>query len=165
MALCYVTGLIMFLLSLPSDNQNFSIDKTDGLVIFTGGSKRIDTALALVADGYSKPVLISGVNPQVTKEFLLSGLSKENQRLITLDYQSKSTKDNVNATNEWVKKLKLKSVGLITSFYHIPRSMLYWKRSGQYTNVSLYPVFPEKMPLSFMFREYHKYILTTLYVL
>src|ERR1700737_4010614 len=37
--------------------------KADGIVVLTGGSSRVSDAMELLADGYGKRLLISGVSP------------------------------------------------------------------------------------------------------
>jgi uncharacterized SAM-binding protein YcdF (DUF218 family) len=164
-AFFYMAGLVLFVISLPHKGVPLTVDGTDGLAIFTGGSKRIEVAVDMLANGYEKPVLISGVNPQVSKEALVGHLPLASQALVTVDYDSLSTRENVVATKNWAQKHHMNSVSLITSFYHVPRSLLYWGREAQSMQVNPYPVFPEEMPLLFMLREYHKYILTSFYII
>ena len=161
----YLCGFVVFVQNLPKEESSFSADDTDGLIVFTGGSNRIETALNFLEKGYGKPILISGVHPDVTKHTLLKDIDPKHAPFVTIDYKSLSTKENVQTTKEWTTKHHLKHIGIITSYYHIPRSLFYLKEYGLENTVSIYPVFPEKMPMSFMFREYSKYILARLYIL
>lgn len=168
-AFLYLAGFIYFSMLLPSAGTENYINETDGVVVFTGGSKRVEAAIALLENGYKKPVLISGVNPKVTKQKLMGHLPAEIQNFVTLDYDSLSTKQNVEATKLWANSKGLKSISLITSFYHMPRSLMYWGRGSSPVNdnidVKPYPVFPGDMPLSFLLREYNKYALTFLHII
>lgn len=155
----YAAGFAFFLTLLPAHtDENVDVSSTDALVIFTGGSKRIASALDLVQNGYRKPVLISGVNPKVSREHLLQGLDLKKRMQVDVDYISLSTWDNAVATREWAVNNKVSNIGLITSYYHVPRSLIYLEKSGFQGDITLMPVFPEEMPIAFLLREYHKYV-------
>lgn len=161
----YVGGFFLFSENLPKPHKNYNVRNTDGLIVFTGGSKRIEAAISMILEGYEKPVLISGVHPSVTMDILFADVPAEKRELITLDYASRSTSENALTTRQWSEENNMQTIGLITSYYHVPRSLLYIERTGMTKPVKLLPVYPEHMPFSFMLREYHKYLLTKLYVL
>ncbi|PPR19254.1 MAG: hypothetical protein CFH43_00285 [Proteobacteria bacterium] len=165
LAFLYVYLLASFALQLPKTEHLSWVEKVDGIVVFTGGSNRIETALSFLKDGYNVPILISGVNPSVTEKKLLSTIKKEKHSLVTLDYQSLSTLDNARMTAFWAEVNDIDKIGLITSYYHMPRSLFNLKRAGVENTVYPIAVFPEKMPISFMVREFHKYLLTRLYII
>lgn len=157
----YGVGFACFLSFLPvKDDFSFDVHQTDALVIFTGGSKRIESAIDLLKHGYDKPILISGVNPLVSRDYLLHGLTLSQQSQVTVDYISLSTQDNAKMTKEWAERNKVKRIGLITSYYHVPRSLIYLNDAGFDGGVQTLPVFPENMPLGFLLREYNKYLWT-----
>lgn len=164
-AFLYVYLLASFALQLPKNETLNWVKKVDGIAVFTGGSNRIETALAFLKDGYNVPILISGVNPSVTDKKLLSSIQNDKHKFVTLDYQSLSTKDNAEMTAFWAEANDIKTIGLITSYYHMPRSLFNLKRAGVKNTIYPIAVFPEKMPISFMVREFHKYLLTRLYII
>lgn len=161
----YVLLLATFAMQLPKSEDLDLVEQVDGIVVFTGGSNRIETALSLLQDGYDVPILISGVNPSVSENKLLKNLSQHKQNLVTLDYKSLSTSDNAQMALLWANAHNVQKIGLITSHYHMPRSLYNLERYGVQKPVFPLAVFPEKMPISFMVREFHKYILTRLHII
>lgn len=164
-AFVYVYLLASFTLQLPKTDDISPVEKIDGIVVFTGGSNRIETALSILKDGFLMPILISGVNPSVTEDKLLKNLHVDKQSLVTLDYKSQSTSDNARMTIRWANANEIEEIGLVTSYYHMPRSLYNLKRLGIKKKIYPLAVFPEKMPVSFMVREFHKYILTRLHII
>ena len=140
-------------------------ERFDALVVFTGGTKRIDTVREMVNKGFSGRVLISGVHPSVKRAWVLRNLSPENRPHVELDYRAQTTRDNVRMTLDWVKKNDIKRLGLITSHYHVPRSLKMFEQAGVDIKIEAFPVFPDKMPLSYMLHEFHKYIGTWLRII
>lgn len=160
----YGLGFAYFYSLLPKEGTAAS-GNVDVLVVFTGGSKRIDYAKGLVKDGYEGSVLITGVDERVTKEALLHDVPTNLHNHFTIDYTAKTTLDNVGVVQLWLANTSSKSIGLVTSYYHMPRSLMLLNRVEGFANVTPFPVFPEEVPLSFMLREYHKFVLTQFGVL
>jgi uncharacterized SAM-binding protein YcdF (DUF218 family) len=100
--------------------------KADGIVVLTGGSSRVSDAMELLAGGYGKRLLISGVHP--TND--LSDISRslpDNQSLlgccVDLDRSAVNTRSNAAQTRRWVQERGFKSLIVVTSNYHMPRAI------------------------------------------
>ena len=99
----------------------------DGIVVLTGGSSRVSDAMELLAGGYGKRLLISGVHP-------LSGASDisrslpDNQSLLNccvdLDRSAVNTRSNAAETRRWAHERGFKSLIVVTSNYHMPRAIV-----------------------------------------
>ena len=147
-----------------------SAEHSDGIVVLTGGGDRIDTALGLLKDGYADYLLISGVNPSVKLKDLTKGLPDGIRSRVTLDYRAQDTRGNARETARWVREQKIKSILLITSFYHMPRSVFEVLRVIPDLKIIPYPVFPKSFNNSvdwirtryawLLFVEYHKFMAT-----
>ena len=147
-----------------------SAEHSDGIVVLTGGGDRIDTALGLLKDGYADYLLISGVNPSVKLKDLTKGLPDGIRSRVTLDYRAQDTRGNARETARWVREQKIKSILLITSFYHMPRSVFEVLRVIPDLKIIPYPVFPKSFNNSvdwirtryawLLFVEYHKFLAT-----
>jgi hypothetical protein len=72
--------------------------RAEGIVVLTGGTARIDGALQLLAEGRANRLLISGVNPAVTRQALAStvsdGLRWVLDCCVDLDHQAQDTIGN-----------------------------------------------------------------------
>ena len=143
-------------------------EQTDAIVVLTGGGYRVQTALDLLKEKYADNLLISGVHKTVKKEDLTGSLSKELAQNITLGYRAKNTKGNAWETADWIKGKDIHSVLLVTSFYHMPRSIFEFLKVSPQLKIIPLPVFPKSFGDSvdwirtryawLLFVEYHKFI-------
>lgn len=127
-------------------------ETTDVLVVFTGGKGRIHVGLSLL-EGNSAPLLfISGVAKNVTeRDLLLKKLRKissssPNISKIILGYHAKNTRENAKEVSFWIHKNRSKispspSMRLVTSVYHMPRSLLELQRELPALKIVPHPVF------------------------
>ncbi len=154
----------VYALSLQSD----SLEKRDAVVVLTGGSNRIDTGLKLMKQQHADYLLISGVNKKVRAKKLLKNVSVKDRQKITLGYAAENTVGNAKEINQWVNDKKIKSILLVTSFYHMPRSVFEINRLNPQLKIAPRPVFPKSFGDSvdwiktryawLLFIEYHKFI-------
>ncbi len=161
--LCGYIGFSLYIIKMP---PNSSTEKTEALIVPTGGaSHRIKEALSLHARSLSKNVFITGVHKDVTvkeiKAMHSAGLPK---CCITLDHKAQTTIQNAEETAIWVKSNNIKSMRLITTNYHMPRAYLEFKSRLKDTNIIKHPVqkgTPSEKTGWFWrltFREYNKFI-------
>lgn len=116
----WLTGLILFTSIIPSAPLD-STRATDGIVIFTGGPTRLGVALELFQQHRAQYLLISGVNPESTLNEIVGKQADKSQ--ITLGYDALDTIGNAEETAAWVSAHHIKTLRLITSNYHMPRSL------------------------------------------
>lgn len=117
-------GLAFFIYLIPFSFEEM-LEPTDGIVVFTGGKTRLQTALSLFQQKKSKHLLISGVNPDATFREVVGDTPFV---YVTLGYQAQDTLGNAEETAAWVKAHQIKTLRLITSNYHMPRSLLELRR-------------------------------------
>ena len=146
------TTLIMVLLILCGFGyyihviNNFSWDnseKADGIVVLTGGSYRVAEAYALMSAGYGKRLLISGVNTNTDRKELLRLFPDYSDLIeccVDLDYQAENTAGNARETMEWVKKNNFNSIIVVTSNYHMPRSLAEIRHALKGKRIIPYPI-------------------------
>ena len=99
----------------------------DGIVVLTGGSSRVSDAMELLAAGYGKRLLISGVHPTNAVSDISRSLP-DNQSLlgccVDLDRSAVNTRSNAAETRRWAHERGFKSLIVVTSNYHMPRAIV-----------------------------------------
>ncbi|MBL4893079.1 MAG: YdcF family protein [Rhizobiaceae bacterium] len=119
-------GFIRFgnFVSTLENKPNFA--KADAIVVLTGGKDRISTAVTLLQNNQAPRLLISGVHPNTSIDSIAE-LMKINKSVLNccvdLDRQAKNTKGNASQTANWVKNNKISKLIVVTSNYHMPRSL------------------------------------------
>jgi uncharacterized SAM-binding protein YcdF (DUF218 family) len=109
----------------------------DGIVVLTGGSSRVSDAMELLAGGYGKRLLISGVHPTNAASDISRSLPDnsppdnslpDNQTLLSccvdLDRSAINTRSNAAETRRWAHDRGFKSLIVVTSNYHMPRAIV-----------------------------------------
>lgn len=101
--------------------------RADGIVVLTGGSSRVSDAMELLAGGYGRRLLISGVHPTNAASDISRSLP-DNQSLlrccVDLDRSAVNTRSNAAETRRWVRERGFKSLIVVTSNYHMPRAIV-----------------------------------------
>ena len=102
----------------------------DGIVVLTGGSSRVADAMELLAGGYGKRLLISGVHPTSGASDISRSLSdnQSNQSWLSccvdLDRSAVNTRSNAAETRRWARERGFTSLIVVTSNYHMPRAIV-----------------------------------------
>ena len=175
---CFFIELNSFkerILTLQKDPINLS----SNVVILTGGTNRIKEGFEVIYKLDKKSisnlkVLVSGTGKGFSKLSLQEKLNPNfDLRLIEccvkLDSVSQNTYSNAVETSKWVSKNNIKEILLITSNYHIPRSILEFQNKMPNLKILYYPIIPKKHQInkwlksfetfSLIFIEYCKYII------
>ncbi|MCX5494590.1 YdcF family protein [Kaistia dalseonensis] len=121
--------------------------RAEGIVALTGGTARIDGALALLADNRAERLLISGVNPSVGRRDIATAVEASyraslDQR-VELGHSARDTIGNADEARAWVERRGFHSLIVVTSDYHMPRSMA--ELHGAMPDVELIP-YPVRNP-------------------
>ena len=95
-------------------------------------------------------------------------LSEETKAKITLGYTAENTRGNAQEINDWIQGKNIHSIILVTSFYHMPRSVFEMLQANSRLKIIPWPVFPQSFNQSvdwvktryawLLFIEYHKFL-------
>ncbi|MEN3347811.1 MAG: hypothetical protein V7632_1446 [Bradyrhizobium sp.] len=129
LALAFVAAAVGFVgfLSQLRGVETDPPQTADGIVVLTGGSSRVSDAMELLAAGYGKRLLISGVHPTNAPSDISRSLP-DSQRLmgccVDLDRSAVNTRSNAAETRRWARERGFKSLIVVTSNYHMPRAIV-----------------------------------------
>jgi len=144
---------------------------TDAIVVLTGGADRLATGLDLLAGGLAGKLFISGVYRGVeVKEILRVSRQtpSELQCCIELGHSAVDTAGNARETARWMRREGYRSIRLVTANYHMPRSLIEFRRVMPDITIVANPVFPRDVHVdgwwrwpgsaSLVFVEFGKYL-------
>jgi uncharacterized SAM-binding protein YcdF (DUF218 family) len=169
LAALWATGLAWFASTIPSKVEDPD-SATDAIVVLTGGSERLDAGLALLAEGKARKLFVSGVYRGVDVGELLRTAHNAPANLeccIVLGYAADSTLGNAAETAQWMDAEHYHSLRIVTAAYHMPRSLLEFRRAMPRARLIAHPVFPERVKSDWwlwpgsaylVLGEYHKYL-------
>lgn len=166
--------LIFFLLTFffrefhqLSNQNNFTIsnnDYFDVIVVLTGNTNRIVKGYELLQSNHSRRMFISGVNPIVKKQDIKSIFSNNDNKknnlfdcCVYLGKNAKDTKSNAIEVFKWMKSRNLNSAVLITSDFHMPRSILEFKKSNNHIKIDYFPVKTNSRNIVDIFSEFLRF--------
>ena len=143
LSIAVVIGVIWFLgfIYFVRYINSYDIDtntKTDAIIVLTGGRNRISEGIKLLNADLADRLFISGVPEEISIKQI------ESQDKIELGRKAKNTIENAIETEEWIRKNNIKSIRLVTSSYHIPRSMqefIIYVTMGNDLEVILNPIY------------------------
>jgi uncharacterized SAM-binding protein YcdF (DUF218 family) len=153
----WAVGLLAFASRVDQSTPPRDPPVSDAVVALTGASNaRIVSAMQLLEDGKGKRLLISGVNPEVTRADL-RGVAKANQRLfdccVDLGFQAMDTVGNAKETAAWASTNDIHSLILVTSDFHMPRAMLELRAALPDMKITAYPIRTEELDAKHWWRS------------
>lgn len=172
----WLAGLLWFINEIPvhpaSDDSH-----TDAIIVLTGGSHRLEHGLYLLAHGKAKKLFISGVHDKSDMESILRHtmapeirmkllFNRDSAQTIILGHEAENTIGNAEETRQWLQQEGYHTIRLVTSNYHMPRSLSEFRNTMPDITILPHPVFPDDFQLSswwnhaesrrLILSEYHK---------
>ncbi|MDA0260815.1 MAG: YdcF family protein [Proteobacteria bacterium] len=148
-AILWLGGLLWFTGNLERGVAN-ATEETDAIVVLTGGSGRIETGFTLLAEGRTKMLFVSGVGPATSREQIRRLVQQSPDRFeccVVLGRDARDTVGNARETAQWMHQQSFASLRLVTGSYHMPRSLIEFRRAMPSAKLIAHPVFPEHVKL------------------
>lgn len=174
LVLAFGLGFVGFAF-VVAETEEPSNPHADAIVALTGGRDRVAEAVDLLMAGRGRRLLISGVHPQ-TRAIDIQKMTDADREVfaccVDLGRMAQSTAGNAEEAAEWVREHGYSSLIVVTSAYHMPRSLLELDRalpgvrmvpfavSRPDLNLSTWYLHPTTAKL--LFGEYLKYIVARL---
>ena len=120
--------------------------RADGIVALTGGEQRIEDAAKLLRRGSAERLLISGVNESTSASALAERspqLGRVLRCCVDIGREAHDTRGNAVETGEWARRRGYDSLIVVTSAYHMPRSLAEIGRELPDVKLVPYPVNPD----------------------
>ena len=139
----WIGGLCLFAYTI----NHYPTDKTthtQAIVVLTGGRNRIGEAVKLLNSGLADKLFISGVEKNTSLKDIRN-LQKVPlpDKNVLLEKKSTNTIENAIQTQAWLKENNISSIRLVTSNYHLPRSIQEFQYQNPNLNIIPHPVFSE----------------------
>lgn len=176
LARCIIVACFLFFLGFcffvyKVNSYSWGEIKADGIVVLTGGTARLDEGTQLLARGFGKRLLVSGVY-EGTNIKELGRLFPDRKNLleccVDLGYQAVNTATNAIEAVQWAQEKKFQSLIIVTSNYHMPRSLAEIRPTRGNIVIIPYPVFSPNLDTKswwyslrvgkLLFMEYTKYL-------
>lgn len=141
-ALALLMGFAVFARSINC-SPPAAVPSADAIVVLTGGENRIEAGIRLLSQGKGRRLLISGVNP-ATKAAEIGRLTGQDSQLfkccIDFGYAAVDTSSNAEEARAWAADKGYSKLIVVTSSYHMPRSLTEFARVLPHVELVSYPV-------------------------
>ena len=158
--LLYAIGYAVFAMLLPRPAGE---ERTDAIVVLTGGSGRLDRGFELMQRGLARRMLISGV----ARDGAAAGADRRiimsiracSPAASTLGREAFDTRSNADEVARWLERRHFRSIRLVTNDLHMPRARYEIRKriGGDVTIVA--DAVPTNPDVRQIFVEYNKYLL------
>ncbi len=172
----WTVGLLAFAARIDAFTPAVEPPPADGIVALTGVSTdRIREAMKLLEEGKGQRLLISGVNPKATRGEIRM-VAKAARRVfdccVDLGFEAADTVGNAREIAAWVRAKNYATLIVVTSDYHMPRSLLELRASIPQVILTPYAVRTDELDAKHwwrtaesarrMIKEYNKYLVILL---
>ena len=131
----FIWWLILLFNTLPKKYYSTNFPEfTDnvGIIVLTGGKMRIEKGIEILQKGYGIKMFISGVFMPSEIQAKLNYEKNKRDLLeccIFFGEKAQNTIENAIEVRKWLdKNNEIEKIILITSYYHLPRSMLIFEK-------------------------------------
>jgi uncharacterized SAM-binding protein YcdF (DUF218 family) len=159
----WALGFVWFAMALPQPADG--AERTDAIVVPTGGSGRIPRGLDLLRAGAARSLLVTGVDEEVRPGEFAAEYDVPAELMdccVTLGFAALDTRGNARETSEWVEQGKFRSLRLVTSDWHMRRAALELESALPEGATIVRDAVRTEPSLWTLFLEFHKLLATWL---
>lgn len=145
--LAFAAGFVIFARVVANLTPGSPPQRADAIVVLTGEGLRLLEGARLLEQGRGARLLISGVNRQTTRRDLKRVSRLPGQLFasrVDIDY-AHTTTDNAEETRAWAKAKGYTKLIVVTSSYHMPRSLAELGRAMPGVVLVPHPVVPRRL--------------------
>jgi uncharacterized SAM-binding protein YcdF (DUF218 family) len=139
----WAVGLLAFTSRIEASTPAPAPPAADGIAVLTGGPARINAGLQLLEQEKGLRLLVTGVNPNVTRDELLA-VTETSRGLydccVQLGFYAVDTRTNAAETRAWAENEGYRRLIVVTADYHMPRALLEMKGAMPNAEITAYPV-------------------------
>lgn len=121
-----------------------TLPTADAVVVLTGGEARIAAGLELLAAGRGRRLLVTGVNRAIPTPIDLARHVGGRETLfrccVDIDHQALDTVGNAEEALRWAASYGFESLVVVTSAYHMPRSLAEFSIAMPHVKLVAHPV-------------------------
>lgn len=158
LVMIWALGFLWFTVALP---QPADAERTDAVIVPTGGAGRIAQGLAVLDQKLAPKMLVTGVDPEVTPDEFAAEFQVPPERMeccVTLGFMAVDTRGNATETATWVEANAITSLRLVTTDWHMRRAAGELDRTLPSSVRVVRDAVPSSPSLASLFLEYHKLI-------
>lgn len=154
--LVWLLGFVAFAVTLPRARQG---GKTDAVIVLTGGGGRIDRGLEALRRGWSRRMLVSGVDREVRPGEFAAEYEVPAALMaccVALGFEAVDTRSNAREVAHWIRANRLRSIRLVTTDWHMRRAALELGQQLPGGVAVIRDAVPSQPSFRTLFLEYHK---------
>jgi uncharacterized SAM-binding protein YcdF (DUF218 family) len=155
----YALGFALFAVTL---GEPAGAERTDAVVVLTGGKGRIERGIAMMKEKRAERMLISGADPSVTRADLARRLGPSSRSTlrccVDLGSESVDTRSNAEEARRWMALKGYKSLRLVTSDWHMRRAAAEFRHDLP-DAIIVQDAVPTRPSLFVLAFEYNKFLL------
>lgn len=124
--------------------------EADGIVVLTGGSQRVNDGVRLLARNHGRRLLVTGAHPATGRAELARATGEARALIdccVDIGYQALNTHGNAREAAEWARQHGFSSLIIVTSNYHMPRTLLLLRQHMPTVSLHPYPVANPRLDL------------------
>ncbi len=143
------------------------------IIVLTGGQERIKKGISLLDRNPQAPFLISGVH--TIKHLNEVAKYADHQNHIDIGFEATTTAQNAQEVKEWNTRKKNRVIHVVTSHYHMDRSLLELRHAMPKTKFIPYIIISHQFRelrwlsrprnLHLLFKEYNKFLIVYVKIL